>query len=205
MVFWNGFIKQIFVLKYSSQEELCIKNVNAIWFFGKHIDQTGFSRGCSTNTFITDLLIKLTFTSKPWKQNYTQTVRARKKKFWVFTPHHVSPVRCQVSDVIVTVTVTVRWQVSNVKYLFFYKVVGLFCGGSIINKCICKMWCLGVLSFHRYLSQIDVEQRPNRLEAYGGKQRGIFTIYIYIFFFKRLLQIYPRSNNFFFTSLSKSY
>ena len=70
-----------------------------------------------------DSLIQSTFSSKPSKHQYTQSVRARELKFWKKSVHspphvtcHVSCVRCQVSGVRCLVS-NVRCQMSH----FFLK------------------------------------------------------------------------------------
>ena len=84
-----------------------------------------------TPLLLTDSFILLSLSSKPSKHSYTQTVRATELIFWdnvhppPFVTRQVSGVRCQVSGV--------SCQVSGVTCIFFYKVVELVGGGSVIN------------------------------------------------------------------------
>ena len=83
--------------------------------------------------WLTDWLTDSAFSSKPSNHPYTQTARARELKFWE-NGHppprvtcHLSGVRCHVSGVTCHVSPVTFY------FLFFFKVVELVDGRSVIN------------------------------------------------------------------------
>ena len=114
------------------QRFYCLKN---IYIFNK----PGVDRAVLQTPFsLIHSLSNWAFPSKPSKHHYTQTVRARKRKFWenihppLCVTCQVSGVTCQVSHVRFHMS-GVTCQVSHVRWLFFDKVVGLVSGGFVIN------------------------------------------------------------------------
>ena len=78
-------------------------------FWEKNINNHKFS--LQTPPSLIDLVSESSFSSKPSKHHYNQTVRARELKFWE-NVHQKSHVRCHVSSV--------TCQVSPVTYIFFF-------------------------------------------------------------------------------------
>ena len=116
---------------------------------GGRIYLTRCSWGCSTNTFVIHWvihwLIPWSFSFKSSTHYYTQTVRARKLKFWKnvhLTPHvtcHMSHFMCHMTHVMCHIShVTCHL----IFYIFFLllKLLELVGRGSVISYAWCAYW-----------------------------------------------------------------